>query len=164
MCTDDLRDSREDACADVRGQVVRRVGRGHAVAERPGREEVAKLQEDIIAPQRVKRWESCRASTRKFAILPKRGSPANTTLLGRLRPASLLRVLYRIRDADSLPPKIGPCPVRDEADTLGECGRPSGLMLWFWLGAAVFDTPAAGCAAARPGAEEHAVEVRQDLS
>ena len=51
-CTDDLRDSREDACADVRGQVVRRVGRGHAVAERPGGEEVAELQEDIVAPQR----------------------------------------------------------------------------------------------------------------
>jgi len=34
-------------------------------------------------------------------------------------------------------------------------------MLWFWLGAAVFGTTATGCAAARPGAEEHAVEVRQ---
>lgn len=60
-----------------------------------------------------------------------------------------------------LPSQKMPRPVRHEADTLGECGRPSGLMLWFWLGAAVFGTTATGCAAARPGAEEHAVEVRQ---
>ena len=42
-------------------------------------------------------------------------------------------------------------------------GRPSGRMFWFWLGAAMFDTTAAGCAAARPGAEEHAVEISEDL-
>ena len=94
--------------------------------------------------------------------MQRRGS-ANTTLLGRLRNAFLLRVLDRIRDTDSLPPEVGPCPVRHEADALGKCGRPSGFMVWFWLGAAVFDTTATGCAAARPGAEEHAVEIRQDL-
>ena len=71
--TDDLRDSREDTCAYVRGQVVRRVGRGHAVAERPGREEVAELQEDIIAYSKPYLW----SAEKIYSILLRGFDPKN---------------------------------------------------------------------------------------